>query len=390
MPRSRRQSIRTDGPAVLAWLAITLAVLGFSPVQAAIDQTAEDEARLRERITSYWQAMEKGDYLAASAFVLPEVRNEFVARVPKSRINEWTITELDFDEEGTECLATITVRRTFAMFLGKVVDVPLRNKWIFSEGEWYLDISRAEGEGSLVDLFKNQEASAQRTEPLKKAKVLTPEEAEAARRRASASAGRLQPDQENPSRVQFGQKATFKYHYENRTDSPIRILSVHSDCHCTAIQREHPEVAPGETATFQVVLDTFGLPPGNIVKNLTVMFSDLDRPLVAQIAIENLPNFEVTPERLDFGELELGQISILEVRIQNRSQKKVQLQPALHSDKSLGVKYSKKVMNPGEEIVVKLRYKSLSPGEFRDSVMLRTDLQIEPVINIWIRGRVNP
>jgi len=389
MPRRRRQSIRTDGQTIFACLATILTIWAISGFDRALAQTSEGEARLRERIASYWQAMQQGDYLGASAFVLPDLRNEFVVRVPKSRISEWKIVELDFNDEETECDAVINVRRPFAMF-GHVVDVPLRNRWMIEEGEWYLNISRGEGESSLMQLFKNQEKSARRTEPLRRTKVPTPEEAAAARKSATALISRLEPDQDNPSRIQFGEKATFKYHYRNTTDHPIRILSVHSDCHCTAIQRDHPEVPPGGTGTFKVVLDTFGLPPGHVVKNLTVVFSDLPRPIVTQIAIENLPNFKVAPERLDFGELELGEISVLEVRILNRSYKRVTLLPALHSDKSLAVKYSKKSLDPGEEMVVRLRYKSLSPGEFRDSVMLRTDLEIEPLINIWVRGKVNP
>ena len=242
----------------------------------------------------------------------------------------------------------------------------------------------------MLEAFKQREIVSKVIKPLEGTLPSAPGERTGDIKTLTEAVGRLKPDRSNPGVVHFGEKAIFRFNFSNEGKSPIRILSAHSDCHCTGVQSEYPDVPPGQTGTLEVTLDAFGLPMGKIEKHVTVQFSDLSFPVDLPISIENLPNYRVMPASVDFGAVRMGMIVEKSVRIINDSGRTVKIVSRLKSDPRLEVSLTRDNLAAGAELNILLRYDAASPGEFLDTIMLYTDLPAEPIINIPVKGAIKP
>jgi len=351
----------------------------------SFSQDSDPESRLRERMTAYWNAMQAGQFDIAVQFIHPDHQRQFTYEIPKSRVLKWVIKELRFNKEKTAC-DTVTVVTKPMPPLGMVADIPLSNQWLLlADGQWYFKIPWNPGENPMLKAFMDKE-DLQRKLPRTESEKAAGETATTPPRPPS----RLIPDPANPTSVRFGEKHVFRFSYRNDQPHPIKILSAHSDCHCTAVGSDFPEVPPGGSGTLEVTLDTFGLPLGSIRKDILVEFSDLDSAMVLTMSVDNLPNFEIEPASIDFGALVKGIEGKAQVRLVNRSGKTVNLLSALKSDPRLRVDMETTRLEPGQALTITLHYLSASEGIFLDNLLLRTDLEAEPLLTIAVRGSVSP
>ena len=112
-------------------------------------QEAKD--RLITRVEAYWQANAEGDLYAMFEFLLPENREKMGFR-KFSRRKRVLVTGYAVDRAvlwGDQCSAVKTMIRmeTESMSLGQV---PMRQRWVLEEGEWYLFMSP---EAQMVAMF---------------------------------------------------------------------------------------------------------------------------------------------------------------------------------------------------------------------------------------------
>ena len=345
----------------------------------------EAEARLRERVSEYWTAMEKADYEAAVPFLHPDSRNQFRNKIPKSRVLKWKIQKLAFNEDRTVC-DTVTLVTKPVPVLGETIDFPLHNRWELVNGEWYFRIPWGESDNPLLKVFQDQRSVA---EQLPVGRSTSAQVDEAAGRAMKEERQRIVPDSANPPSVFSGRKAVFRFLYPNAGTNPIQIVSVHADCHCTGAKKDYPEIAPGEVGILEVTLDTFGLPLGRLHKEITVQFSHLPDPLVVNLAVDNLPNFNLTPAAADFGTVRPGSAAQKEIRIVNNSGQPVRILSNFNSDPRLSFTLDRNKLGSGETLVINLSYNSDAGGEFLDNLLLKTDLEAEPLITIPVRGRID-
>lgn len=367
-----------------AWRVILVIMNIWIGAVQSRSQSKDVEERLRARMTAYWEAMKSGDYQSAAQYVHPDSRNLFTYEIPKSTVLAWKIDKLEFNGDYTVC-DTITRVTKPIPFYGAKVDWPLQNRWVLKDGEWYFKIPWEKGQNPLVELFKAQQAadrvSAQRNSSIG---GTTPSASVA----ASSQGLRLEAETSNPTAVHFGEKSIFRFSYRNTGTTPFKIVSVHSDCHCTGVKKNYPEIAPGESGTLEVMVDTFGLPPGRLDKEISVQFSDLSDPILIRLSFENLPNFVISPATVDFGNLEAGRVARQSVRILNQSGKSVKIVSQMNTDPRLELSLDRMSLEPGASIILSLSYKAVSPGEIFDNLFLRTDLEAEPLMNIPVRGKV--
>jgi hypothetical protein len=362
-------------------MAAIMVIWGAAVHSSARSEDAE--ASVRRRIAAYWDAMVKGDFAEAARYVHPESRAMFQHKVSKSRYEKWSIRKLDFNSDQTVCDATIMVNKPVAIFDSKVVAWPLQNQWVLTDGEWYFKLPWRENENPTLEMLRGQQASSVQAAELDKGNPARPARPPG----VLPHFRRFTPDRSNPAHVNYGEKVVFRYRFSNETDHPVRIVSAHGDCHCTGVAKDHPEVPPGEQGVVEITLDTFGLPLGPVEKEVSVTFSDLPEPRVIRLSTTNIPNFKLTPPgSVDFGEIPPGKPAEKTVHIANQSRQPVRILSTLKSDPKLTVSLAESVVEPGKEIVVTLRYDSQSPGEFLDSVMLRTDLESEPLVTLSVRG----
>jgi len=367
---------------VLLW---SDSIIGSAAGAVQEPSQTEAEARLRERMSEYWTAMEKADYEAAVPFLHPDSRNQFRNKIPKSRVLKWKIKELAFNEDRTVC-DTVTVVTKPVPVLGETIDFPLHNRWELVNGEWYFRIPWGESDNPLLKVFQDQRSVA---EQLPVGRSTSAQVDEAAGRAMKEERQRIVPDPANPPSVFSGRKAVFRFLYPNAGTNPIQIVSVHADCHCTGAKKDYPEIAPGEVGILEVTLDTFGLPLGRLNKDITVQFSHLPDPLVVSLAVDNLPNFNLTPAAADFGTVRPGSAAQKEIRIVNNSGQPVRILSNFNSDPKLSFTLDRNKLGSGETLVINLSYNSDAGGEFLDNLLLKTDLEAEPLITIPVRGRID-
>src|SRR5262245_2729531 len=369
-----------------AVLILTRSDAIIGPAMAAVQsqQQTEVENILRERLSAYWTAMEKADYEAAALFLHPDSRSQFRNKIQKSRVLKWKIEKLAFNEDRTVC-DTVTVVTKPVPVLGETIDFPLHNRWELADGEWYFRIPWGESDNPLLKVFQEQRTVAGQL-PIDESPPAKVDQA--AGQAMKEGHQRIVPDPGNPPSVYSGRKAVFRFLYPNEGTSPIRIVSVHADCHCTGAKKDYPEIAPGEVGTLEVTLDTFGLPLGRLHKDISVQFSQLPDPLVVSLAVDNLPNFNLTPAAADFGTVRPGSAAQKEVRLVNNSGQPVRILSNFNADPKLSFTLDRNQFASGETLVISIRYNSDAGGEFLDNLLLKTDLEAEPLITIPVRGRI--
>jgi hypothetical protein len=102
-----------------------------------------------------------------------------------------------------------------------------------------------------------------------------------------------------PAEVNFGTKGQ-NLHVEsevkmtNTSNQEIQILSVASDCACTAGEAQQKKLAPGESTILPVSMDT-RLYQGQITRRLTVFSSAGSDELRVNVMIRAFENWEVVP-----------------------------------------------------------------------------------------------
>jgi len=349
-------------------------------------EAEQAEERVRARLSGFWQAMQDADYEKAITFIQSDSRRTF-NKLPKSRVNQFKISSLKFNDDYTECDTTTMVSKPTPQ---GVFEWPLQNHWLLQDGEWYLKIPWGENENPMLQAFKERRAVTEMTKP-SESTAPAPRPAKTGNIVAMMEAmNRLRPDPSNPPIVHFGEKARFLFSFSNEGKTPVRILSAHSDCHCTGVQSEYPEVPPGQSGTLEVMLDTLGLPMGMIEKHVTVQFSDLSFPVDLPILVRNAPNYKIVPSSVDFGDVKMGKPVEKSVRVLNESGRAVKILSRLKSDPRLEFFLDKSSLAPGAEMTVVVRYDPASPGEFLDALMLYTDLSAEPILSIPVRGTAKP
>ncbi len=377
----RNPFLKSAGRVLAVSLAAIMGIWGGA-VQS-LSQTPDPETVVRQRMTAYWDAMQRNDYETASNYIHPDSRKLFIFRVPKATVVRWKIQSLKFNADKTVCDTVTIVGRPIPIPIeggGNVPDLPLDNQWVLaSDGQWYLKLPWKDGENPLLDLYKAEDsASGKVVYPGEPPKVKSPLGGEVP--------SRLVPDPGNPQSIHSGERAIYRFHYKNDSTIPIKILSAHGDCHCTAVQQDNPVIPPGESGVLEITVDTFGLPFGLNRKMVSVQFSDMKDPVNLALQINAVPNFTISPPAVDFGVMLMGTPAEKKVRIVNNSGRIVKILSVLKAEPQLSVQPDKAEIGPGDALTVTLRCTPAEAGEIRDSPMLRTDLAAEPLINIPVRG----
>ena len=169
--RAARRTRPLAKPAAVLLVLLCFPIIGSArgAVQS-VSQAPDPEPRLRDRISAYWQAMQKEDYKAAAQLVHPESRDIFEHKVPKSRIEKWRIQKLEWNGDKTACDATIMVSKPVAIFDAALVEWPLRNQWILFEGDWYFKLPWDNKSNPVLDLFRAQQEAATKTTEIREAR----------------------------------------------------------------------------------------------------------------------------------------------------------------------------------------------------------------------------
>ena len=393
MIHSYRENLRSARAGTVPALLFAVIICIWGGAVQSSSQTSDVETALRKRISEYYDAMKRGDYEGAANYLHPDSRKIFIFRVPKGPITRWKIESLKFSPEKTVCDTVVVVGRPIPMPLpgvDGVPDFPLQNQWVLdADGEWYMKLPWKEGENPMLQIYKGMESS-QGSMVVSGEKTPASGQQPQPAARSEGSPQRLVSDPANPTAIHIGEKATYRYHYVNNTRIPLKVLSAHGDCHCTSVQEENPVIPPGQSGTLQITVDTFGLPLGEVQKQVSVRFSDNPNAELIDLPIKTVPNFVVSPPVVDFGLVKKGIAAEKRVQIVNESGRAVKIIQSYTSELQLTLSLNKTELGPGETLVITVRCDPTQEGEFADRPMIRTDLAAEPLINLSVRMRIIP
>jgi hypothetical protein len=358
------------------------------PVQCSC-QAPDPESVLRQRVESFWGAMQKADYEAAAGFVHPDSRSYFIYKQRKSGVISWNIQSLRFSDDGAACDVTVLVVHPFPMVsdVKEPIHWPTKDRWVvMADSQWYIKLPTGAGSNPFLEMYKQSVASGNGLKaeiPAGAAgKTAPPPVAPQPKPR------QLAPDPANPQWLHRGERGVFRYRYENSGTAPARIVSAIVDGSHITFNGINVDVPPGQTGALEIVVDTFGLPDGPIQKVVNIQFSDLAEPMAVVVRTESRPNFILSPAAVDFGSLTKGIATEKTVRILNQSGKKVKFLSVRNSEPQLTVISDGTEINPGEELLVTIRCQPSVEGGISDSIVLRTDLESEALINVLVRGRI--
>jgi hypothetical protein len=343
-------------------------------------QKADFPEALRQRVTAYFEAWVHNDYRTASGFIHPDMREYYIFQVPKSAIQNYSVSEATCNPGKNICDVFSYIGRPVAIpgvKAGEPVSLPLTMRWVLaSDGQWYMEISVQDK--NALDVAKSTDQPA----------VVRPFPAVSVVPAGKPSLDRIQADPANPVSFHRGEKPVLKFTYRNPEKVPIRLTAVSADCDCVSMRRDYELLGPGETGTLDLALNTFSLPLGAVRQSVRLTFSDLADPLTIDLRLTNLPNFTIAPQVLDFGAVKLKSAAEKTVEIVNESGKKVRLLMLSKTDHRFSAVLDRTEIDAGERAKLTVRLNPVETGEMFDIVTVHTDLPAEPMLNVAVRGRI--
>jgi hypothetical protein len=127
---------------VLAFSVVLIALANLSGCASIQGRKSED--RLIERVRTYWDAREKGDYatqfrLDASSLTKQLTLKEYAGRPSVAEILDYKIKKVQINEEKSE--ATVRLQAKVRMKLTGFSSAPLEKEiidwWVFEDNDWY-------------------------------------------------------------------------------------------------------------------------------------------------------------------------------------------------------------------------------------------------------------
>lgn len=90
-------------------------------------------------------------------------------------------------------------------------------------------------------------------------------------------------------RIKEGEQISYTYHFKNKGNMPLQILSVNASCGCTTPKWSKELVQPGKKGFIKVSFDSKGK-EGKLQKTVTVYANTLPADNQVAFKIEVLPN----------------------------------------------------------------------------------------------------
>jgi len=128
-----------------AALLLGLVLLTAAPPLDAPAAVRPDDAVLRDRVTSYWEARSKSNLVAAYAFYEPAFRTEFPLELFLSNFQRLLRFRPEFlgidgvlvDADGRTARVGVRLRIKPSELNGEPLDAPSEDIWLLIDGVWY-------------------------------------------------------------------------------------------------------------------------------------------------------------------------------------------------------------------------------------------------------------
>ncbi len=191
----------------------------------------------------------------------------------------------------------------------------------------------------------------------------------------------------------------------NRGKAPLKITGIKTSCSCTrgSIDENNAIIPPGGESAIGVLLLPNRVPNFYSKKTLTILSNDLKNPSVDIAVVAHIvPEFEITPEKADFGEVQKGAPAEVVLKIRQLREERLDITGVqIHGQKkdsamapavrfSLRLVPEEKWTSPGKaefEITAALA-PFVSPGTLRKGLRINTNIKRMPRFMSTIEAQV--
>lgn len=184
-----------------------------------------------------------------------------------------------------------------------------------------------------------------------------------------------------------GEKVEQVFHFSNRGDTPLVIDQVKPSCGCTVAALSSSRVAPGAKGEIRTVFDSSRF-SGEIHKSIYVTSNDPQQPTIELILRGFVtPEVVVSPARIDFGTVKVGQSRNFNIEINNRGAIPLTIKSIEILVQAVEVTAKERVVPPRGKVEMQLILKP-HPGVARISgyLIIQTDSLRSPELRVPVYG----
>lgn len=194
--------------------------------------------------------------------------------------------------------------------------------------------------------------------------------------------------------VARGADVRHKIAVKNLYEETIRITNVSTTCGCTAAEPDRKELATGETAYIEVVMNTIKFQKEkNSNVDVTLTFNNRDFKTVrVPIRAYIRPDVVLDPGRAEFGSVEIGRGSEKRIRIAYAGQLDWTVTDVKSQSEHVVAEIEEKNRSNGRvSYELTLRLAPDAPqGTIRSQVILSTNDERSPEVAVMVQGEVVP
>lgn len=191
--------------------------------------------------------------------------------------------------------------------------------------------------------------------------------------------------------IESGKVVDLVFNFENTGDELLVIKNIAASCGCTATKLEKKEYKPGEKGTLPVKFYSQGY-NGKVIKSITVSTNDPNNvytrlKISGKVNMTNFASIEVTNDRLDFQEIQMGDQYTQAFKLKNTGTINLRIIEVTHSPDFYPV-FPKKELGPDEEIEVKVVLTPMQAGRFAQFLKIRSNSYRQRMVIVKISAEV--
>ncbi|HYK88001.1 MAG TPA: hypothetical protein VE398_04495 [Acidobacteriota bacterium] len=316
-------------------------------------------------MNSYWALLEKGTKRQARYYVSPATRDTFLAR-QTPEFSKPSVTGLEFSEKPGEVIITVTVKRTLPGV--GTLDWPVKEKWIFRDGDWFVMIAG-------TSLPYSSRATGKVAVPL------SPEEIERQKKEIMAA---LRFDRQviDFGTIRKGKTASsdLKYNLAGSDPMEVHFRDAPSDLIVTGLANQRLSPGDNQVLSMQLITENFD---GQVRVPFTVLAKrgDVEVPYQFEMDANVYSPISALPAQL----LYLRDERQKELIVRNNSQSEVEIKGIYSGSGVFEVTPLPVVLQPGDKAVLRVSLLSIiSRRNYPDMLSLTLARPVEDMQSLIV------
>lgn len=191
----------------------------------------------------------------------------------------------------------------------------------------------------------------------------------------------------NFGRVMRGEELTYRFHFKNIGQGPLRIQGVHAACGCTIAEvSSHKVYEPGESAYIDLTFKTENF-VGPVTKAITVMTNERLAPnRTLSVRAHVMAEFMADPPLVDFGDVDDATSPKRQINITPVNNFPLDIKSLSYNEQLLEVTYRKK---EGHHWLLEVGLKPFKQtGFLKETILVNNNSKTLPQLKLVVRANL--